>query len=82
MTVSSVGRAWGHGLNRSNPGRDGHGSHLCADSETISMFHSRVTTVARKSPLSFCHKCRWLITHNYTTPAMQPRGGLNLVDYF
>ena len=31
----------------SNSGRDGHGSTLCADPETVSISHPRVTTMAR-----------------------------------
>ena len=43
-------------------------SQLCALTLIQCLFHLCVTTVARKRPRSFCHKCRWQVTleHAYT----------------
>lgn len=46
----------------SNLSRDGHGSTVCNDSETVSTSHPCVTTVARERPGSSCQMCKWKIT--------------------
>ena len=39
-------------------------SALCADSYLVSV-PPHVTAVARKTPQSFCQKCRWQVTHKH-----------------
>ena len=54
-------------------------SPLCVLTLIRCPFHTRVTAVARKSPRSFCQKCRWQINLNTHTPLTQrSRNGLTI----